>query len=182
MPVTSEPGTRWAILRAAYDQSNAAADAGGVRWLTVMHAFGPDAFMRLLARGAEQMSVQGGGNWFILDWQTVTDVLMRLRHRAALLSEGAVVLEIEDCDRRLRLCVTGDDAGSEWTTANADVRRGYSQATRTLGPATASDGGCRTDSGRWSARPQPWGGAVGPQGPEGLEGSVRWRLRTGEPR
>ena len=124
--------SRWAMLRAAYEQLNMAADAGGMVWLTLRHEFGPDAWTQLLGRAAEITCVQNSGNWFILDWQAVTNALMRVRHTLSPLSEGVVVLDIEGCPQRLRIFVSGSDAGSEWCSADADVQVDRFTANRLL--------------------------------------------------
>ena len=102
-----------------------------------LHAV-PDGLFYGLGRIGEHVRIKESGNWQVLDWVTVTDALMRLRHHSGPMSDGAVTVGIEGYGA-IQLTVDGDRASCTATDAPADVTCDAPTAKRLLyGPVSPS--------------------------------------------
>ena len=94
---------------------------------------------RWLGACGEGMELLVAGNWQVFDWVTVTDALVKLRHRAAPLALGRVVVRISDRDLNIRLSVDGQGAACTASDDEPDLALDAVSATRALfGPLPPS--------------------------------------------
>jgi predicted acetyltransferase len=70
----------------------------------------PSPLVSRLATDAERIVVESQGNWWVRDFARVAGALLAMRHAAAPLSQGAVVLRSED--QTFRLFVDASGAGA----------------------------------------------------------------------
>ena len=80
----------------------------------------PNSLFHGLGAIGEHVRVRESGNWQVFDWVTVTDALMRLRHKSEPMAEGTTSLKIEGYGT-IQLTVDADVAACTASETPGDI-------------------------------------------------------------
>ena len=95
------------------------------------------ALSRALGNIAENVSVNGSGNWQVFDWETTLTALLTVQHRGRGLIEGSVVIGIDEAT--FEMTVDGQHVRCERVEIAPSISMSWKEAHRVLfGPAPAS--------------------------------------------